>query len=178
MSKQPGKSSNPGCQSRVGDLVYLHCDRNKTKARDRYIVVSCDGEWRHISKFCASQLRRTAYRVKDSDCFLVPSEETKHDNVSPQYEEECDEPPYESPSEPNFPSPPPAPPIPTILSDPPIPNQPLLPEESRIFTETVPAENAQFDDVPDPPVSSSEASRLQPTRNRRPPKWLSDYVCD
>jgi hypothetical protein len=78
---RPGKSCNTGCQSRVGDLVYLHCDHNKTKARDRS-VVSCDGKWRHISKFHGSQLRHTGYRVKDSNCFLVPSEYTNRYNVA------------------------------------------------------------------------------------------------
>lgn len=80
-SKQPRKSSAPGCRSKIGDLVYLYCDRNKSKTRDRYIVVSCDGDWRHISKFSGYQLRRTAYRVKDSDCYLVPSQEIRQDSV-------------------------------------------------------------------------------------------------
>lgn len=44
VSKQPRKTSTTGCQSSVGDLVYLYCDHNKIKARDRYIVVFCDGE--------------------------------------------------------------------------------------------------------------------------------------
>lgn len=80
-SKQPRKSSAPGCRSKIGDLVYLYCDRNKSKTRDRYIVVSCDGDWRHISKFSGYQLRRTASRVKDSDCYLVPSQKIRQDSV-------------------------------------------------------------------------------------------------
>ena len=55
----------------VGNLVYLHSDRNKTKSRDRYIVVSLDGIWCNIRKFTGSQLRSSSYKVKLSECFKV-----------------------------------------------------------------------------------------------------------
>ena len=58
----------------VGDLVYLHADRNKTRARPRYLVVSTDQDWCNIRKFAGSQLRSTSYRVKQSECFTVPSD--------------------------------------------------------------------------------------------------------
>ena len=48
---------------RPGDLVYLYGDRNKSRARDRYLVSSVDGSWCNIKKFTGAQLRRTSYRV-------------------------------------------------------------------------------------------------------------------
>ena len=55
----------------VGDIVYLYADRNKTRSRCRYIVVSTDGSWLNISKFIGTQLRATSYRVKRSECYKV-----------------------------------------------------------------------------------------------------------
>lgn len=72
-SKAPsGKIIHPPTLA-VGDLVYLYADRNKSCARDRYMVVSIDGNWYNIKKFCGSQLRNTSYRVKRNECYKVPS---------------------------------------------------------------------------------------------------------
>lgn len=92
-SKQPGTSSAPGCRSKIDDLVYLYCYRNKLKTRDRYIVVSCDSDWRYISKFSGSNLRRTVYRAKDSDCYLIPAQKIRQDSVPINLpsDDECDE---------------------------------------------------------------------------------------
>lgn len=57
---------------KVGNIVYLYRDRDKNKARDRYIVVSIDGNWCFIRKFSGSQLRSSSYKVKLSECYLVP----------------------------------------------------------------------------------------------------------
>ncbi|KAJ8377293.1 hypothetical protein AAFF_G00261420 [Aldrovandia affinis] len=56
---------------RPGDLVYLCGDRNKSKARDRYLVTGVDGAWCNIRKFTGTQLRRTSYRVRLGDCYKV-----------------------------------------------------------------------------------------------------------
>ena len=55
----------------VGDLVYIISDGSKTRARDRYLVVSIDGSWCNVRKFTGSQLRSTSYRVKLAECFRV-----------------------------------------------------------------------------------------------------------
>ena len=57
-----------------GDLVYLRRDVDKHRARDRYIVTFTDGPWCDIRKFTGSQLRNKSYRVKQSECYKVPSE--------------------------------------------------------------------------------------------------------
>ena len=56
----------------VGDLVYLYSDRDKSRAHDRYIIVSIDGEWCFIKKFTGSQLRSTSYKVKLANVTLYP----------------------------------------------------------------------------------------------------------
>ena len=53
----------------VGDLVYLHSDRNKSRAQDRYLLVSVDPLFCNIKKFVWSQLRSSSYRVKLSECY-------------------------------------------------------------------------------------------------------------
>ena len=73
-SKAPLAKPLPSTPVTVGDLVYLHADRNKTRARDRYLVVSVDGQFCNIRKFVGSQLRSTSYRVKMSECYKVAAE--------------------------------------------------------------------------------------------------------
>ena len=51
--------------------IQIYADRNKTRSRCRYIVVSTDGSWLNISKFIGSQLRATSYRVKRAECYKV-----------------------------------------------------------------------------------------------------------
>ena len=48
----------------IGDIVYLISDKDKSRARDRYIVVSIDFPRCFITKFSGSQLRATFYKVK------------------------------------------------------------------------------------------------------------------
>jgi len=76
--------SNPLLSSstiKVGDIVYLYKDRDKTKSRDRYIVTSIDGQWCNIRKFTGSQLRASSYKVKLVECYAVPPYKFR-DNVS------------------------------------------------------------------------------------------------
>ena len=58
----------------VGDLVYLYSDRDKSRARSRYLVVSIDGEWFFIKKFSRNQLRSSSYKVTREEGYLVPND--------------------------------------------------------------------------------------------------------
>ena len=58
----------------VGDLVYLYGDGNKNRGRDRYIIVSIEGEWCNIRKLTGTLLKESSYRVKRNDCYTVPSD--------------------------------------------------------------------------------------------------------
>ena len=44
----------PPPRLQVRDFVYVKSDRDKSRARDRYIIVSIDGEWCFIKKFSGS----------------------------------------------------------------------------------------------------------------------------
>ena len=66
-AKAPISSRRPANNITIGDLVYVFSDRNKTRARDRYLVVEVFGSFCNIRKFVGSQLRSTSYRVKTTD---------------------------------------------------------------------------------------------------------------
>ena len=65
-SKAPLAQPRPTCRIEVGDLVYIHSDRNKLRARDRYLVTKVEGAFCHVWKFVGSQLHSTSYRVTNS----------------------------------------------------------------------------------------------------------------
>ena len=73
-SKAPVHQRRPTPLIDVGDLVYLHSDLNKSRARDRYIVVAIGLPFCDIKKFIGSQLRSSSYYAKLSECFKVPSD--------------------------------------------------------------------------------------------------------
>jgi hypothetical protein len=102
----------------VGDLVYLYSDRNKTRARDRYLVVEVKGTFCNIKKFVGSQLRNTSYHVKVSECYRVPSELKRSRQSTPTSADEAEslQPPMLSQVIPPLPGPPS---IPTAISTPP-----------------------------------------------------------
>ena len=73
-SKYKSKKATTPYSIDVGDIVYLYSDRDKSKARSRYLVVSVDGEWCFIKKFSGNQLRSSSYKVKREECYLVPND--------------------------------------------------------------------------------------------------------
>ena len=86
----PSPSTNP---LQVGNLIYVKADRDKSRARDRYIIVSIDGEWCFIKKFSGSQLCTTSYKVKLAKCYSVPPTipTVVHPLISPAHDDdECD----------------------------------------------------------------------------------------
>ena len=71
-SKAPLALPRPTPGNEVGDLVYIHSDRNKSRTRDRYLVTNVEGAFCNVRKFIGSQLRSTSYRIKKSECYHVP----------------------------------------------------------------------------------------------------------
>ena len=63
-------SSTPPVIS-VGDLVYLYQDRDKTKAREKYLVTKVHDQKISIQKFTSNQLRSKEYVVDSSDIIKV-----------------------------------------------------------------------------------------------------------
>ena len=90
---ETSKCQNPSRNSPkllVGNLVYLYSDKTKSKARNRYIIVSIDGDWCFIKKFVGNQLRATSYKVKLSECYRVHSDIQSHNFTSAQGEDDTD----------------------------------------------------------------------------------------
>jgi len=91
-SKARGGPEAKACEVKPGCLVYLKEDGDKTKARDRYLVVSSDSDGCIIQKITKS-LRNVKYKVKPSE--LYPVTPTVNDaNISAftaDYEEDEEE---------------------------------------------------------------------------------------
>ena len=153
----------------VGDLVYLYSDRNKSQARDRYLVTSADQNWCNVHKFKGDQLRNSSYRVKKTECYKVPEipfNQHHRDNDSSDDEEvlsdiasgtHTDTPPLN----PQLPEPPD---IPVAISSP-----PDVPQNS-----TVPMEHPRHEQVFTEDSSSDCSAR--PKRNTSKPTRFNDYV--
>ena len=94
-SKAPRGKMSPSLNLHIGDLVYLYADRDKSSARNRYLIVSVDGRWCNIQKFPGSQICNTSYRVKCNECYIVPPAIQANpkryltDNLSNDEEELC-----------------------------------------------------------------------------------------
>ena len=82
-SKAPLKDFRSEANVDVGDLVYLHTDKQKTKARDRYIIVNTDNDWIYVRKFVGKQLRNASYKIKRSECYKVHSNLTFQNTTYP-----------------------------------------------------------------------------------------------
>lgn len=66
----PGSQYTP----HVGDLVYLIRDKDKTKCRDRYLVVDVNDTLCRVRKFTKNQFRSKSYDVNLTECYPVKSE--------------------------------------------------------------------------------------------------------
>ena len=175
----------------VGDLVYLLADRNKSKARSRYLVTQVEGDWCNIRKFIGSQLRNTEYRIKRSECYRVPSSSgalnlfPRHDSDSASEDEDS------SPPTPTPPQPPLVPPelsLPDTFSSPcdlPVPD--TSPDLSAPDTYVAPIDGSvqtPSDISQDIGCDSTVSARPdQPctrksTRPRHKPVQLDDYITD
>ena len=189
-AKAPLGKTNVIIPIAIGDLVYLHADRHKNRVRDRYLVVSVDGNWCNIRKFVGSQLRRTSYRVRLSECFQVESsvqhELPKH--YSQINEDTNSDIEFEDPKP--ITQPPVPPPIPheiAELDDPNIATPPADEYETEPLPSTLPhgINHTHTTEIPDqqttvhtPPTNSPHESQsiTRPKRTRKPPKKFGDYV--
>jgi hypothetical protein len=70
-AKSNGRAMLPNHEFSVGDLIYISSDKDKTKAREKYIIVGMDNEYFHVRKFVKNQFRTKTYDVKKSEVFPV-----------------------------------------------------------------------------------------------------------
>ena len=168
-AKAPIAKDRPAEHITVGDLVYLYSDRNKTRARDRYLVVEVTGSFCNIRKFVGSQLRSTSYRVKTSDCYRVPSEVA--DYRPSAINDEADSSSDEAPSAQPVCSPPPPPVIPSAIST---PATQEVPDNDLPAGGHEPREDTHTDPEIDSPASASDTSD-PPRRSTRVQRRLARY---
>ncbi|XP_066019216.1 uncharacterized protein [Pocillopora verrucosa] len=185
-SKAPGQSRRPTPLIDIGDLVYLHSDLNKSRARDRYLVVAIDPPFCNIKKFIGSQLRSSSYHVKLSECFKVPSDLGDPFRASPtlrkHYSDSDDEdgPTTTTHPPPSLPAIPEAiaasthPPVVNPQSYSPAPASPVDHTMDDVATQSPcphpsPVEYAAASAVPSPPALRRSS------RTRRPPSRFADY---
>lgn len=185
-SKAPGQSRRPTPLIDIGDLVYLHSDLNKSRARDRYLVVAIDPPFCNIKKFIGSQLRSSSYHVKLSECFKVPSDLGDPFRASPtlrkHYSDSDDE---DGPTTTTHP-PPSLPAIPEAIAA--STHPPVVNPQSYSPAPASPGDHTMDDfatqsPCPDPsPVEYAAASAVpsppalrRSSRTRRPPSRFADY---
>ena len=185
-SKAPNGNTRPQISISIGDLVYLYTDKSKSRGRSRYLVVSIENGWCNIRKFAGSQLRSMSYRVKQSECYKVPSCVVSDSHRYPVVSEE-DEPPLAV-------IPPQLPEIPDEISlpepdvdiqpvhMPPVPPQEIHPNLALLDSSTCDAlpPSSQIDNNSnsrDPITPQNIACDDRPTRVRKPPQYLLDFDC-
>jgi len=184
-SKSKHSSAPQPPQIHVGDLVYLISERNKLRARDRYIVTEVNNPWCHIKKFTGSQLRATSYKVKLCECYLIPKLSSKPCRQDEEIDEHdapvtADESPV--PQDPL----PPAPPLELTRpyeADSTVPSAPVyqstpLSEESITapdLDDDVPTSTDDAVSCPSSPVADQDTP-TRPQRLRKPPNYLKDYL--
>ena len=179
MSKHKSGKSVATPSINVGDLVYLNTDKDKSRARDRYLVVSVDGEWCQIKKFVGNQLRAMSYKVKVKACYKVPSDFTtsahhNYSSIGNQIDDDDD--PPEGPS------------IPITLSQPLTNEPPFEPDIPFVIQNHDEHDKVQPPSYPESVHDSQEVSPTEaiidhssrdqprPKRTTRPPKYLEDYI--
>jgi hypothetical protein len=189
-SKTPHCVSTNSASVAVGDIVYLKSERQKTHGRPRYLVTHADGEWVNIAKFAGTQLRSSTYRVKNSECFKVPTYmTTSAGRHYPHNVQSCDEDEDQTPEPPT-----PSPSVPDQLSrvyvptpvcvGPPAsasnsyePNIDLASDLPSHSIESTYQQGILDDNIPHS-LPYQEPPPRRSTRQHVRPKYLKDYVPD
>ena len=174
----------------VGDIVYLISDRNKLRARERYIVTVVNELLCQIKRFTGSKLRATSYKVKLSECYVIPTQQT-----TSRAQEFVDDPDDDPPALGSLLDEPPATDLPTEPYDyPPSPPKELTrpyhanpatldfhdtqyEEDTHANTDTtaqkLTPQPALTSDTPTHEINQRISSRTQ--RTRKIPNYLNDY---
>ena len=200
-SKAPGGHIPPTPPLQVGDLVYIISDGSKTRARDRYLIVSTDGVWCNVRKFTGSQLRSSSYRMKLSECYRVLDQSVPPSCVQPHLHY-ADNPTCVATSNPTVTTPaattptavpphvstpsnyPPEPPcVPEELSLPPCHDNASLLVNTHTDRAPEPSQELTLEPslptIPGHPPNTASNKNIVPrrsSRERRPPAYLQDFT--
>ena len=71
-SKAFGKPRHPKPDIKIGSLVYVYQDRDKTQARPRYLVTSASEEWCKLRRFSKTLIGKEEYDARLEECYKVP----------------------------------------------------------------------------------------------------------
>ena len=143
-----------------GDLVYLFQDRDKTKARDRYLVTRTHPQL-VIQKFVGTQLRSKEYVVSPTDIIKVQPFQFTSQSTYPESESSDDDytqPTYRSAELPQRPA----------------PNAHAMPPPNPQAVPIIPPPN---EDPREAPAIPPEARPRRSSRNRLPSR-LADYYLE
>ena len=192
-SKARGRTNLPTVAVSVGDLVFLKGDRDKLKAREKYLVVgvredlSCT-----LRKFSTSQFRSKPYVVPMSECYPVPPTVLAQSPQGPirglhkpsSFDSDDDADPVILPPR-HFTVPAPS----LVVTQPPVNEQPTVPQPAHdvVPVQELPPVPAAIVPPPSTPVSSPDSSVLSGApsdsaavvpprrsgRQRRAPFWQS-----
>lgn len=173
LSKHKSGKFIPSPSLNVGDLVYLYSDKDKSRARNRYLIVSVDGEWCYIKKFTGNQLRANSYKVKLKECYKVPTDlvpTPPHQYLGTHDDDDDD--PVDIPETPKALAQPMN--SQDSRSDPEIPVLIGIPQEPA--PEPMPRPFPQVSDQGPPLTETTIHEQPRPKRTSKPPKYLEDYV--
>ena len=147
---------------KIGDLVYLHSDKEKGHTRKRYIVVSIEQPWCIIRKFVGNQLRNTGYKVLLSECYNVQSPPLVSKHLPVRNKEDSEDEILHTADKPS-------PPVELVA--------PCYPDETRYSPNLKSTENQSEENMSVNKNSMTEFSEFErrSERNRKPPSYLKDY---
>ena len=170
-SKVPGMNVLPSTEVAVGDLVYIHAYRNKSKARHRYLVVPVESACCNIRKLFGSHLRNTSYRVKRYECYKMPNDYRDmtpypHRSFDAESLSDCDDTHGQAQyQDVEFPEPPPVPVELSTLA------QRLDESHNASVEDAISASGIQDAECADEVPEASRRSQRKP----RKPKWFAGY---
>jgi hypothetical protein len=188
-SKSHGHKTSPS-NIQIGDLVYISGDRDKTRGRDKYIVVDMCENICSLRKFTMEQFRSKLYDVKLTDCFPIRSNvlENRHHGIPPTVFPVHDSPrvlpseivtppdsyveAYDSPSPDILPIPPSYPVSHTLPQEIPIPPSDPVP---NMLPPCIPAHAPTSTSISPPQVNDHPVQPSRPFRVRKPPAWHTEY---
>ena len=166
----------------IGDIVYIRSDRDKSKARNRYLVTGLDQQYAYVSKFVGKQLRSKSYKVHQRECYLVPSQVPpilRH--MEPEASDSEDDDPSTLPqpiSQEDRPI------LPEIIPDPIIPgavdppSAPNSPGATQLPIAPNPPGGLDPSTVPPQQFHQAPVPRRKSVRQKQPPAYLKDYDTD
>ena len=73
--KARGRPAAENAVVQSGSLVYIKADKDKHKARERFLVTAVDSDSCTVQKFVKSQLRSQKYQLKLSEVYLIQPEQ-------------------------------------------------------------------------------------------------------